>query len=151
MIIDFFFPSVAVLENHFLIRWKTGRTLIIIACWHHTNPRYQKWVQNLYEGEHFLKEIDSGGSPGLENAVKRWGWLRWFLFLFTSMQACEKHMSKPGKNVLASPLKTLVFNELTPYGVGRYYDMALSPTGSHLLWTGGYYNTKIVHHIMVQK
>ena len=92
---------------------------------------------------------DSGGSPGLENAVKRWGWLSWFLFLFTSMQACEKRMSKPVKNILASPLKTLVFNELTPYGVGRYYDMAVSPTRSHLLWTGGYYNTKIVHHIMV--
>ena len=41
---------------------------------------------------------DSGGLPGLENTVKRWGRLGQFVFLFTSKEAqCE-----PVKNVQAS-------------------------------------------------
>ena len=87
---------------------------------------------------------DSGGSPGLENSVKRRGWFGQFVFLFTSMRAREKCMSKPMKKVRASLWKTpllvcfswarsYVFHELAPYRVGWYCNMAVSSTRSHLL------------------
>ena len=89
----------------------------------------------------------SGGSLGLEMQWKGGaGRLGRFVFLFTLMpahsfsptseftgssievkckpekkykQACEKRTSKPVKS---------------PYGVGHYCDIAVSPTRSHLLW-----------------
>ena len=72
-------------------------------------------VQGIEPGSHHSKWDlvgHSGGSPGLENAVKRWD---------------RQRTSKPVKS---------------PYGVGRYWDMAVSPTRSHLLWVTSISNVR---------
>ena len=91
---------------------------------------------------------DSGGSPGLENAVKRWNGPIGPICFSVYVLSCESV-----KNVWVSPWKKyerarekhpcshvfhglahIFCHGLTPYGVGWYCDMALSPTISHLLW-----------------
>ena len=94
---------------------------------------------------------DSGGSPGLENALKRWVGPIWpicfsvyfnaSLYFFnyeqpreihglvhrSKMQARWKCMSELVTNIRASLWKP-------PHGVGQHCDMAVSPSRSHLLW-----------------
>ena len=49
-------------------------------------------------------------------------------------RAREKHKSEPVKS---------------PYGVGRYCDLAVSPTRSHLLWIQQQKWSKIAHCVCV--
>ena len=99
--------------------------------------RHSKWALVGY----------SGGSPGLENAVKRWGRpIGPIFFLFTSMLAHSfspkseftgssiEAKCKPVKKYKRDREKRTSKPVKSPYGVGRYWDMAVSPTRSHLLW-----------------
>ena len=79
------------------------------------------------------------------------GQLGRFVFLFTSMPA---HSFSPTSKFMGSSIKAKceplkkykgACEKRTrepvksPYGVGHYYDMAVSPTRSHLLWYYQYY------------
>jgi hypothetical protein len=45
---NWFFSPVAVLKTHFLIQRKTGRALMIVACWHH-KTRWDRRVIGKFE------------------------------------------------------------------------------------------------------
>jgi hypothetical protein len=82
----------------------------------------------------------------LENAVKRWGQpLGQFVFWFTLMQARSfsptsefmgssiEAKCKPVKKYKRANEKRTSDPVKSPYGVGLYCDVAVSPTRSHLL------------------
>ena len=70
------------------------------------------------------------------------GQLGWFVFLFISMRARSFSPTSSSIEAKCKPVKKYKqANEKrksepveSPYGVGRYCDMAISPTISHLLW-----------------
>ena len=96
----------------------------------------------------------SGGSPGLENAVKGGaGRLGRFVLLFTLMRdhifpltseftgLSIEAKCKPVKKYKRAREKRTSETVKSPFGVGRYCDMAVSPTISHLLWWNQFKST----------